>query len=108
MKPTKTKAQIRAEIEAQIEAYLNSGGEVNSVPRGTSGNTDNSNLFSAPTSFEPKQERTPVNDVVKELEERKKNKTSANTPNNKKRATPRRKLITDDFGEPIRWVWLDK
>lgn len=105
MKPTKTKAQIRAEIEAQIETYLSSGGEVNSVPRGTSGNTDNSNLFSSSTSFEPKQERTPVNDIVKELEERKKIKTSTSP---KKRTAPKRKLITDDFGEPIRWVWLDK
>ncbi|MBX2858211.1 MAG: hypothetical protein KTR17_06080 [Cellvibrionaceae bacterium] len=105
MKPPKTKAQIRAEIDAQIKAYLSTGGEVNSIPRGTSGNTENSNQFASSSSFEPKQERTPVNDVVKEIEERKKNKTPSNT---KKRATPRRKLITDDFGEPIRWVWLDK
>lgn len=105
MKPPKTKAQIRAEIEAQIESYLNTGGEVNTIPRGTSGNTDNSKLFASSSSFEPKQERTPVNDVVKELEERKKNKAPTKT---KTHAKPKRKLITDDFGEPIRWVWLNK
>jgi len=104
MKSIKTKAQIRAEIEAQIDSYLSDGGEVNAIPNGVSGNTENNNLFSASATFEPKQERTPLNDVVNDLEQRKRNKSLAPP---KKNNQPKKKLITDDFGEPIRWVWTD-
>jgi len=103
MKPIKTKAQIRAEIDSQIESYLASGGEVNAIANGISGNTTNSNLFAHSTTFEPKQERTPVFDIVRDLEERKRNKPLQSKVSKR----PKKKLITDDFGEPIRWVWLD-
>lgn len=105
MKPTKTKAQIRAEIDAQVNQYLAAGGEVNQIASGISGNTDNTNLFTTSATFEPKQERTPVTDVIKQVEERRKHKPA---PPLKRAGRPRKKLITDDFGEPIRWVWVDQ
>lgn len=103
MKPTKTKAEIRAELDAEVARYLSKGGNVNNIPTGTSGNVDNRNLFANSTQFEPKQERTPLNEVVKELEARKHDKSTATARNRR----PTKKLITDDFGEPIRWVWQE-
>ncbi|MFT5084728.1 MAG: hypothetical protein ACI9Y1_002784 [Lentisphaeria bacterium] len=104
IKPTKTKAETRAEISSQIDNYLQSGGEVNCVQTGISGRYDNTNLFSHSTSFEPKKERTPVTDVIRDMDERKqaKHRTTLKTPG------PKKKLLTDDFGEPVRWVWVDK
>ena len=101
IKRPKTKAEIRDEINRDINRYLSDGGAVKDIPNGVSGREDNTNLFSQATQFEPKQERTPVTEVIKELEARKKGK---NEPARKK-SGPRKKLITDDFGEPIRWVW---
>ncbi len=104
IKPTKTKAQIRQELEREVHLYLSRGGRVDNVPTGLSGNDSNKNLFSRSAQFEPKKERTPVTDVIKELESRKQNKKEPT----KKTKGPQKKLITDDFGEPIRWVWEDK
>lgn len=104
IKPTQTKAQCREELSRQVDSYLASGGKVNTIPTGVSGNDANVNLFSRSTSFEPKKDRTPVTDVIKVLEERKNNKSRRLKS---RRTGPKKKLITDDFGEPVRWVWVD-
>lgn len=104
MKPIKTKAQIRAEIDEQINQYLASGGEVRQVASGISGHESNTNLFASSTTFEPKQQRTPVTDVIKQVEQRRKLKHEVSI---RKTSKPRKKMITDDFGEPIRWVWVE-
>lgn len=104
MKPIKTKAQIRSEIEEQIAQYIAAGGAVEEVPVGKSGNTTNANLFANATAFEPKKNRTLVNDVIKSVDERKKQKGA---PPLRRTTKPHKKLITDDFGEPVRWVWVE-
>lgn len=102
MKPILTKAQLRAELDKQIQAYLQEGGEVKAVPRGISGQTDNRNPFSQIGDQAPKQERTLLTDVVKTLEARK------HPPSAKQSRKPRKILIKDDFGEPLRWVWEEE
>lgn len=101
MKPTKTKAQIRAEIENQIEQFLNQGGEVSNFQKGQSGLADGASIQN---SFSPRQvqSRTPVVEVVKAIDERRQSKK---TPQAKRRA--KKVLLKDDFGEPIRWVWQE-
>lgn len=104
MKPIKTKAEIRAEIDAQIHQYLDGGGQVNKIPSGISGYAQEENIFAKSPDNHPKQSRTPLDDVVRALEARKKLKASKSSkPSNK----PTRLLIKDDFGEPIRWVWRE-
>lgn len=100
MKPIITKAQIRAQLEQAMSEYHNKGGEVKDVPRGISGITDNVNIFAQGFSRNNKQARTPVSEEVKALEERK-------HPPKPKNRRPKRTLIKDDFGEPLRWVWED-
>lgn len=104
MKPIKTKAQLRAELSQEVEHYLSKGGAVANIPSGVSGNTDNAKLYTTSALFGPRQERTPVTDVIRELDSRKKIKN----PGPARASGPRKKLITDDFGEPVRWVWIDK
>lgn len=102
MKHVPTKAQVRSELEEQIQHFLKDGGQVNAIPRGQSGHTDNRNVFGSMGSNPPRQERTPLDHVVKDLDARKQPQAQQN-----KHRRPRKKLITDDFGEPLRWVWVE-
>lgn len=101
MKPLKTKAQIRQELEEAMSAFQNEGGYVREVPRGLSGIPDNTNLFAQGFNGKTAQARTSVGDEVKALEARK------SAAIKKKNRRPKRKLLKDDFGEPLRWVWED-
>lgn len=102
MKPLKTKAEVRAELEAQMQEYLQAGGAVASIPRGVSGYIDNRNPYALQGENPPRQERTSVQEVLNVLDARKQQKHSPYKPR------PRKKLITDDFGEPLRWIWVEE
>lgn len=102
-KPT-TKADIRAEIEQQITDFLSRGGAVQHVNRGISGRDDRSGpLKPDNTNFQqPRAERTYVPEVIAALEQRRKSMGEKSKPPKRK---PRKKIIYDDFGEPLRWEW---
>lgn len=103
MKPTKTRRELHHELEQQIAEFLDSGGSVDEVPRGLSGrpyaNSPLVSIFEG-TSHE---DRTPVPDVVAAIEARKK-PSGAHKPH---RSRPRKKVILDDFGQPLRWEWVE-
>jgi len=104
MKPLKTKAQVREEIEQQIEEFLLRGGAVDQIARGESGR-DITTQPPVPVAFDgPKTERTLVNDVVAAIESRRKPKPIPKAPRAK---PPRKKVILDDFGQPLRWEWVE-
>ncbi len=111
VKKTASKAEIRAKLEAEVDRFLRGGGQVQNVPQGTSGKDPgdpplflNRRLF-----IEPKATRTPVPEVVAAIEARRKaNLAHRKTSRKGRRATSRRrKVIYDDFGEPLRKVWLE-
>ncbi len=104
MKPLKTKAQIRAEIDEQINAFIQQGGAVNAIPQGISGHVGNSNPFGTMVRNGEPQDRTPLVEIVKQIDARKSPQPKAPLKTTRR---PRRKLITDDFGEPVRWVWVE-
>lgn len=104
MKRPPSKQQLRAEMQQQIQQYLREGGVVRDVPRGQSGFQNNANLFAQLGDNPPRQERTPLDNVVKALDARKKQPHS----NVRTHKRARKKLITDDFGEPLRWVWVEE
>ncbi|GAB1264435.1 hypothetical protein NBRC116493_12790 [Aurantivibrio infirmus] len=105
MKIAKSKAQERNEIESQINRFLKNGGNVKSIESGVSGREIGSYKL-APVAFsEPKESRTPLTDEVKAIEARKSQKRIPASAQKPKR--PRKVLITDDFGEPLRWSWTD-
>jgi len=103
MKPKITKSDIRQQIEQDIDSFLQKGGEVLEVEKGESGLV-NGYLSEQKVAFDqPKQERTPVSDVLKTIDARRSKKEPA-----KKTSTdtaPKKKIIYGDFGEPIRVVW---
>ena len=103
MQKRPTKHEIREQLEREMKQYLQHGGSVKEVPRGATGLVDG--RYGQPISFEkPKEERTPLSDVLKTIdqrrEDRKKSKPIIKTPSG-----PKKTIIYDDFGEPLRIVW---
>lgn len=100
-----TKSEVRDQINNEVEAFLRRGGEVKEMQRGET-SLINGNYNDRSLGFEkPKEERTPVNEVLQTIDQRKHEKRK---PVVKQRASgPRKKVIYDDFGEPVRIIWED-
>jgi hypothetical protein len=105
-----SKEDIRRELQQEVDQFLEQGGSVENVPQGTSGKDPgdpplylNRRLF-----VEPRAERTHIPEVIAAIEARRKAKPRRG-PQRKRSRTPqpRRKIIYDDFGEPLRKVWVD-
>lgn len=107
MKPTKTKRELRAELDRQLDEYLRSGGRVKEVPQGLSGRIDPKGpltpLFTPRKEDNPLSGRTPLNDVVANVEARR----HPVAPQKPRKKRPRKRVILDDFGEPVRWEWVE-
>ena len=104
IKPTKTRRQLHQELEEQVRQYLDSGGQVNEVPRGMSGRMDANGPLVALFEGNSHEDRTPLPDVVAAIEARKK----PASPTKPKKSKPRKKVILDDFGQPLRWEWEEE
>jgi SutA-like transcriptional regulator len=98
----------RQRIRQQTEEFLARGGQVSNVNPGVSGQGDPNARRLHQQSFTPSgtSERTPVPEVVAAIEARKQAKRLRHAAKPKLRQ-PKRKLIYDDFGEPLRWEWVD-
>lgn len=99
-----TKADLRIELQNQIDDYTRQGGEINQIPRGLSGRVNPNESLQTPLFDGPKTNRTPIPEVVAALDSRQK-KPGTKKPAGKKR---REKVIYDDFGEPLRKVWVEE
>lgn len=101
------KAALRDELQEATERYLQQGGVVEDVPVGASAlDLATRPLPSRPIFTEPAGQRTPVGDVVARLEARREAMKAKRRPQRKSRTQrARRRIIYDDFGEPLRRVW---
>ena len=111
MKKPVSKDDLRAELERETERFLQRGGEVERVPQGLSGQDSQEQPLKRTRRLflEPPTPRTFVPEVVAAIEERRK-ALLKRTPKRKRTRLPqpRRKTIYDDFGEPLRKVWVDE
>lgn len=108
VKKLPSKADQRYEIEKQMKDFLNKGKHVNEIPRGRSSRDGAENPLLAETwqMDASKGAWTYLPEVVDTLEKRRQQKTVKPVAAKPKR--PRKRLIYDDFGEPLRWVWVDE
>lgn len=104
MKRGKNKREISKELQQEIDTYLGKGGVINEIPKGVSGNLKNHNPFNLANENQNKNERTPLSEIAKEIDARKEKKPEKPI---KKERKPKKRLITDDFGQPLRWIWED-
>ncbi|WP_317931168.1 hypothetical protein [Halioxenophilus sp. WMMB6] len=102
MKRPKTKAEVRAEINQQVSEFLQSGGQVSEHQQGESSRAFALHPFKAQSVDKPSETRTPVPDAIAAIESRRKPAAKEKAPPRRK---PRKVLIKDDFGQPLRWVW---
>ena len=103
MKPTKTRRELHSELQQQINDFLKQGGAVSEVPRGLSGRP----LANGPliTLFDGQshEDRTPLPDVVAAIEARKHPQIMKT-----RKPRPKKRVILDDFGQPLRWEWVEE
>lgn len=107
MKKHPTKVELRSEIDQQVADYLEQGGDVEHVDRGTSAVQYRDGPIKSTTVLfdQPRAERTLLPDVVAALEARRRPVKPATK---KPRQQPAKKVpVYDDFGEVVRWVWQD-
>ena len=107
MKKRVSKKELRDSLNQDIEQYLEKGGEVHEYQRGESG-LDNGRYHETSMTFEQRQERTPVPEVLKAIDERREARKKTPPKKSIRRAQgPKKKVIYDDFGEPLRVIWED-
>lgn len=107
MRKRVSKKELRDSLNQDIEHYLQKGGEVHEFERGESGLVDGSYNEHA-LSFEKRQERTPVTDVLRTIDERREARRKPQRKSEIVRPSgPKKKVIYDDFGEPLRVIWED-
>lgn len=104
MKPTKTRREMHSELDQQVNEFLTQGGAVNEVPRGLSGRPYAQNPLVAIFEGQSQEDRTPLPGVVAAIEARR--KPSSASKHHKPR--PKKKIILDDFGQPLRWEWVEE
>ena len=105
-----SKAEIRAHMEREVTDFLDGGGLVKKIPQGISGREDGATMMmpSRNLFIEPSVERTPIPEVVAAIEARRKSALKRSpTPKTSRLPRRRQKTIYDDFGEPLRKVWVD-
>ena len=110
MKKSVSKADLRDELQQETERFLQRGGKVDEIPQGISGkNPGDAPLFLNRRLFiEPRATRTLVPEVVAAIEARRKDRFKRKPSRKGSRLQqPRRKIIYDDFGEPLRKVWIE-
>lgn len=109
MKKPVSKADIRDELLEEMEQFLKKGGSVDEIPQGISGNTPGEPpaFVSQRLFIEPKTTRTLVPEVVAAIESRRREKYRPKSKAKSRLPRPRRKIIYDDFGEPLRKVWTE-
>lgn len=106
---SRSKADIRRELESATRQFLRGGGQVQEVPSGTSAWEPGTRPPpSRPLFTQPREERTPVTEVIAAIESRREAMKKRRKPVRKSRTErSRRRIIYDDFGEPLRRVWTD-
>jgi hypothetical protein len=101
-----SKKFIRKELYRKTQEFLSRGGEIKYHLAGETGESiDKPRTRSNFITTEPRKTRTSINDVISALDKRKKKKSSINLSKSIK--SPKKRIIYDDFGEPIREIWSD-
>lgn len=100
-----SKSEIRATLDDQIHDFLNHGGKIQEYDQGDSSLVDGRYERNQFVHGLPKQDRTPISNTLTVIDQRRSNHTV--TPI-KRKLSRVKKVIYDDFGEPLREVWVEQ
>jgi hypothetical protein len=100
---------MRRHLERQTRSYLKDGGEIRAVPQGVSAVDEAVSAIHTPIFTGKPQQRTPVNDVIDTLNRRREAQLKLSPKTGRRpKAAPKKEIVYDDFGEPIRVVYRDE
>lgn len=99
------KAQLRNEIDLKVREFVDRGGVISQVNQGETGLGRSCSLNPSGFVGRPRDNRTPVTEIVASIETRRNAKPGSSYQRPKR---PRKKMLFDDFGEPLRWVWVEE
>ena len=103
------KDQLRASLDRDVEHFLSKGGQIAHVAQGETALLARQSPLREPLFTQPKVERTPLDDVVAALEERRAAKLKrGSTVTRVRKPRARKQVIYDDFGEAVRTVWVEE
>ncbi|MAY42276.1 MULTISPECIES: hypothetical protein [unclassified Neptuniibacter] len=103
-----SKSELRDQLNAEVAQFLKKGGEIEQVEMGESALIDGRyNQHKSSLDRPSPQERTPVHGLLSAIDSRRKKKASP-SKNSTRLKTPKEKVIYDDFGDPVRTIWVDE
>ncbi|EPJ44318.1 MAG: hypothetical protein OFPII_35760 [Osedax symbiont Rs1] len=101
-----SKSEIRQSLNDQMDKFLQQGGEIQQYDQGDSSLVDGRYDRNQFVYGLPKQVRTPVADTLSAINQRKSSKSSVILTTRRLRKV--KKVIYDDFGEPLREIWVEE
>ncbi len=101
------KADLRNDLDRDIETFLAGGGRIVNVQAGETALESRAAPLRTPIFNEPRTSRTPLDDVVATLDERRKTQLKR-SPARARNPQPKKRVIYDDFGEALRTVWSEE
>jgi hypothetical protein len=109
VKKPPSKNDLRERLQRQTAAFLSSGGRVEELKVGESA-YDRGEIPRSPSLFEARQptSRTPLTDVIAALDARREAKRTRTKVVRRRTPKRRRQVVYDDFGEPLRVVWVEE
>jgi len=103
------KADLRNDLDRDIESFLARGGRIINVETGETALESSAAPLRTPIFNEPRTSRTPLDEVVATLDERRKMQLKRTPkPKRGRKPLPRKRVIYDDFGEAVRTVWSEE
>lgn len=104
-----TKAEIKQEHDRQIQEFLAKGGKIKNFEMGASALVDGKyNTRNIVIEKKPYQTRTPVPEALAAIDSRRRASPARKSPVKRRPEVRKQKVIYDDFGEPLRTVWVDE
>ena len=108
MKKPPSKTDLRERLQRQTAAFLSSGGKVKEFQAGESAYDRSETPPPAPLFETRRVERTPLTDVIAALDSRRAAKRARTKVVRRRTPKRRRQGVYDDFGEPLRVVWVEE
>ncbi len=100
-----TKSEIRESLSSQVDEFIKQGGQIKEFDQGDSSLIDGRYDRNQFVYGFPKQSRTPVPETMQQIDQRKTKTPKSSTPIKTRRV---KKIIYDDFGDPLREIWVEE
>lgn len=103
-----SKSDLRQRLQRQTAAFLSGGGKIQELAVGESAYERHEVPPPAPLFQHTSSSRTPLTDVIAALEKRRAERRPRHKIVRRRSPKRRKQVVYDDFGEPLRVVWIEE